>query len=191
MGSFGACAVVFEGVEAGGVGDAVGVCFFAASGVDDAVPEEFTGVLYAVPLVLRARDKDGGVARESEGLLVGGFVEVAAGAVVREDAGGAASEFGVHLAEDVEVVVDAVAVGCVVGQQEPLALVGGLHPPDGHEVCHAEVPAGVDGAMGLHIEGGGDVATLHEVVELDGEDGAVHDVVKGFLRRGGVLLFDL
>ena len=45
--------------------------------------------------------------------------------------------------------------------------------------------------MCLHIEGGGDVASLHEVVELDGEYGAVHDVVEGFLRGGGVLLFDL
>lgn len=189
--SFGAGSVVFEGVEAGGVGDAVGVCFLAAACVDDAVAEEFTGVLYAVPFVLSTRDKYGGVACETEGLLVGGFVEVAAGAVVREDAGRAAPELGVHLAEDVEVMVYAVAVGGVVGQQEPFALVGGLHPPDGHEVCHAEVPAGVDGAMGLHIEGGGDVATLHEVVELDGEDGAVHDVVEGFLRRGGVFLFDL
>ena len=137
MSTFGTGSVVFEGVEAGGVGDAVGVCLLAAAGVDDAVLQELACVLDAIPLVLRSRHQDGGVARETESLLIGGLVEVSAGAVVREDAGRAAPELGVHLAEDVEVMVYAVPVGGVVGQEEPLALVGWLHPPDGHVVCHA------------------------------------------------------
>ncbi len=64
----------------------------------------------------------------------------------------------------------------------------GLDPPDGHVVADAEIPRCVDGAMGVGLKGGGEVAAGAEVHELGEVDGAVLDGVKGFVWSGGVFL---
>lgn len=86
---------VFARAEFGGLG---------AAGVEDALEEEFTGVVDGDPLVGGGRDASDGVACFLEFIAVAAEVEVALGYVVRADAEGAAPEAGVTLAQDVDVV---------------------------------------------------------------------------------------
>lgn len=75
-----------------------------------------------------------------------------------EDAGGAAGVGGVFLAQDADVVGEGELVGGVVVQHVPEAVCAGLDPPDAHVVGDAEVPCGVDGAVGVVFEAGGEAS---------------------------------
>lgn len=158
--------------------------------MDDGGFEEFSCVVDGGPEVLGTRDEDGGVSGCADGLFKGVELEVAPGGIVREDAGGAACPACVALADAVEVVGDGLIGGCVVVEQKPFAVAGGLDPPDGHVVGDADIPGGEDGEVRVGLEGGGDVAAFHEVEKLDGVDGAVGKVIERFFRCGGVLLLD-
>lgn len=83
---------------------------------------------------------------------------------------------------------EGLAVGRVVVEDEPMPFAIRLNPPDGHEVGDAEIPAGVDGAVGLRLEEGGEVTTLCKGGEGGEVDGAVRDGGDGFIRRGGEFL---
>lgn len=116
--------------------------------MEDAGAQEVACVVDGLPFVCGARDAFAGVAGCAEVVFPSGEVAVVGGGVVREDDGGAATPVCVSLAEDVEVVGEGFAVGGVVGEDEVVAFAVGLYPPDGHVVCGAEVPSGVDGAVG-------------------------------------------
>lgn len=79
-------------------------------------------------------------------------------------------------------------VGGVVVEDVPEAVRAGLDPPDAHVVRDAEIPCGVDGAVGVVLEAGGEPAFFAQGVELEGVDGAVGDGVEGFGRGAGVFL---
>lgn len=123
-------------------------------------------------------------------MLKGVELEVAACGIVREYACGGSGPFGIVRAHDVEVVGDGLVGGGVVVEDEPFAGAGGLDPPDGHVVSYADVPGCEDGEVRVWLELCLEVATLHEVEELGGEDGAVCEVVEGFLGCGWVFLLD-
>lgn len=116
--------------------------------MEDAGAEEVSGVVYGLPFVCGAGDFFDGVSGSAEVVCPCCHVAVVGGGVVWEDDGGAAAPVCITLSEDFEVVGEGFACGGVVGEDEPVAFAVGLDPPDGHVVCDAEVPGGVDGAVG-------------------------------------------
>lgn len=83
---------------------------------------------------------------------------------------------------------DGLVGGGVVVEDVPVPGAVGLNPPDGHVVTDTEIPGGIDGAMGIRLKGGGEVATGAELHELGEVDGAVLDGVESFVGSGGVFL---
>lgn len=124
--------VELEGVEARGV-----ACGFAhrdgglgASGVEYTGAEEVSRVVDRLPFVGGARNALDGVPGGAEVIRPSGQVAVVRGAVVWEDAGGAACPHGIVSAEDFEVVREGFAVGGVVVEDEPMPFAIRLDPPD-------------------------------------------------------------
>lgn len=91
-------------------------------------------------------------------------------------------------AENLEIMGEGLGVGGVVVEDEPMPFAIRLNPPDGHVVGDAEIPASVDGAVGLRLEEGGEMTTLCKGGESGEVDGAVRDGRYGFIRRGGEFL---
>ena len=156
--------------------------------MEDAGAQEVSGVVDRLPFVSGAGDAFAGVACGAEVVFPSGEVAVVGGGVVGEDDGGEVAPHGIVLTEYLKVVGEGFGVGGVVGEDEPVALPVRLNPPDGHEVCGAEVPCGVDGAVGRGLEVGREVAAFCEGGELGVVDGAVCDGGDGFIGRGGKLL---
>lgn len=92
--------------------------------------EEVARVVNRLPLVGGAGNALDGVPGGAEVIRPCGQVAVVRGAVVREDAGGAARPHGIVDAEHFEVVREGLAVGGVVVEDEPMPLAIGLNPPD-------------------------------------------------------------
>ena len=85
--------------------------------MDDGGFEEFARVVDGCPEVLGTRDEDGGVSGCADGLFKGVELEVSAGGIMREDAGGAACPACVALADAVEVVRYGLVGGGVVVEE--------------------------------------------------------------------------
>ena len=182
--------IVFERIDPRWISATCTVSKLGTAGVDDGGLQEFSRVVDGGPDIVCSRHEDGGVAGGADGLLEGVELEVASCSIVREDAGCGSGPAGIMLAHDVEVVRDGLVCGGVVVEQEPFAVAGRLHPPDGHVVCDADIPGCEDGEVWVGLELCLEVTTLHEVEELGGVDGAVGEVVEGFLGGGWVFLFD-
>lgn len=190
VGAHGFAGVVGEGVHACDVG-ITGGCDggLPAAGVDEAVGEEFAGGVDGRPELLCSWDADDGVAGVLQVGVVGVEVWVSLGAVVRDDAGGAAcAEEGVMLAQDVHEVFDGECVGGVVVEDSPAALSVRLDPPDGGVVTDSDIPGCVDGEEGKDFEFHFEEASGAEGVQLEGVDVSCLDGVEGFFRCGGEFL---
>lgn len=97
-------AVVGEGVHAGHVFAGEEFGGLGAASVEDAGEEEFACVVDGYPFIGGGGYAGDGVAGFLEVVAVTTQVEVAFGDVVRADAEGAATEAGVALAENIDVV---------------------------------------------------------------------------------------
>lgn len=156
--------------------------------MEDAGTEEVARIVDGLPLVGGAGDALDGVPCGSEVISPSGHVAVVRGGVVREDAGGAARPHGIVSAENLEIMGEGLSVGGVVVEDEPMPFAIRLNPPNRHVIGDAEIPTGVDGAVWLRLEEGGEMTTLCKGGESGEIDGAVRDGRDGFIRRGGEFL---
>lgn len=121
--------------------------------------QETAGGVDGRPAVGGARDADTRKARALQGGDEGGAAGNAVFTVVGEQAvADVVAVASFSLADFSSVPVEGEAVGSEVVEEVEFAVGAGLDEPDGHEVCYADVPGGIDGSEFVRFKFDGESA---------------------------------